>query len=75
MAGGTYTQAQLETLTAAIARGVVRVEYSGTNGTNLVIYDSLDAMRKLRSEMIAELGSVGDSPRQPNAFRSQFESR
>jgi hypothetical protein len=72
---GEYTVEQLDALTKRIAQGVTRVEYPGIGGQNLVIYESLDKMMALRSQMIAELNAKGDKIAQPNAFRSVFEPR
>lgn len=47
-----YTLEQLETLEAAIASGTRIVRY----GDKEVTYQSLDAMRSLRRDMMAELG-------------------
>lgn len=62
---GTFTLAQYERLSAAIARGVTEV--SSPDGTR-VKYDSLEAMMRLRSAMAAELSAAGDLPLPPSAL-------
>jgi len=47
-----YTTAQLETIEGAIASGTLRVEIDG----RVVVYQSLDALIKLRDQIRAELG-------------------
>lgn len=47
-----YTNAQLETIEGAIASGTLRVEIDG----RVVVYQSLDALIKLRDQIRAELG-------------------
>lgn len=47
-----YTTTQLQTLEAAIATGTLRVEIDG----RVMVYQSLEAMLKLRDVMKAELG-------------------
>ena len=47
-----YTIAQLETIEGAIASGTLRVEIDG----RVVVYQSLDALMKLRDQIRAELG-------------------
>jgi len=68
-----FTQAQLDELTAAIAQGRLRVEYSEPGGgTRLVIYNTRDDMLGLRDRMMRELSAAqGDIPR-PNARGSVF---
>ena len=50
--GMAYTTAQLETIEGAIASGTLRVEIEG----RVVVYQSLDALIKLRDQIRAELG-------------------
>lgn len=47
-----YTTTQLETIEGAIASGTLRVEIDG----RVVVYQSLDALLKLRDQIRAELG-------------------
>ena len=47
-----YTLPQLETIESAIASGTLRVEIDG----RVVVYQSLDALMKLRDQIRAELG-------------------
>ena len=47
-----YTLPQLETIESAIASGTLRVEIDG----RVVVYQSLDALIKLRDQIKAELG-------------------
>lgn len=47
-----YTTQQLATIEEAIASGTLRVEIDG----RVVVYQSLDALIKLRDQMKAELG-------------------
>lgn len=60
--GMAYTLAQLQELEAAIASGLLTVRYEGPPAREQT-YQSLAAMRALRSEMIRELGGA------PPAFR------
>lgn len=59
--GMAYTQTQLDQLEAAIASGVLTVKYSAGSGqpAREQTYQSLDAMRALRTQMIRELGGGG----------------
>lgn len=52
-----YTQTQLDTLTAAIAEGVLKVKYEDRE----VVYRSLDDMLALKRRIETELG-VGTKP-------------
>lgn len=52
-----YTQAQIDTLTAAIASGVLIVRYSGPPARE-VTYNSLEAMRAQLAVMIADVNSA-----------------
>jgi len=47
-----YTPTQLQTVEDAIASGTLRVEIDG----RVVVYQSLDALMKLRDQIRAELG-------------------
>ena len=47
-----YTASNLETIEAAIASGTLRVEIDG----RVVVYQSLDALTRLRDQIKAELG-------------------
>jgi len=68
-----FTQAQLDALTAAIAQGMLRVEYSEPGGgTRMVIYNTRDDMLGLRDRMIREMNAVGDGIPRPNARGSVF---
>ena len=49
-----YTQQQLEELEEAIASGTLTVRHSDGRS---VTYQSLDAMRKLRQEMLEEINA------------------
>ena len=57
-----WQQADLDTLDAAIARGVKSVTYADGRKID---YHSLDEMRRLRSDMKAEIGAAASqvSPR------------
>lgn len=55
-----YTQQQLTELEEAIASGVLTVRHSDGR---TVSYQSLDAMRKVRNDMLAELGAVSGKRR------------
>lgn len=52
-----YTQADIDTLKAAIVSGVQTVSYNGPPART-VTYQSLDAMRKLLAEMVADVSSA-----------------
>lgn len=68
-AGGRWTEADIATISAAIAGGVKRVRYAGPPERE-VEYQSLAEMRRLRAQMIAE---VDGSPRHRYAvFRRGF---
>ena len=51
----TWTQADIDTLKAAIASGVQSVTYAGPPARS-VTYQSLDAMRAVLAEMRREVG-------------------
>lgn len=55
-----YTQQQVEALEAAIAEGVLTVR--DANG-QVTTYQNLDAMTRLRSQMIAELTTTAGTSR------------
>lgn len=55
-----YTQTQLTELEEAIAKGVLSVRHSDGRS---VTYQSLDAMRKLRQEMLDELNASAGTRR------------
>lgn len=50
----TWTQADIDTLKAAVASGVLMVSYAGPPQRS-VTYQSLDAMRSLLAEMIRDV--------------------
>ena len=54
----TWTQAERDTLKAAIASGVLSVTYDGPPRRS-VTYQSLDAMRTLLAEMDASIARTG----------------
>ncbi len=58
-----YTQAQLDALESAIAKGVTSVRY----GERMITYRSLEEMNRLRDNMRAELGVSS-----PSGSRSRF---
>jgi hypothetical protein len=60
-----YTTAQLETIEGAIASGTLRVEIDG----RVVVYQSLDALIKLRDQIKAELGVATPSAARGRAWR------
>lgn len=49
-----WTQADIDTLKAAVASGVLEVEYRGPPARRIE-YQSLDAMRRLLAEMVAQV--------------------
>jgi hypothetical protein len=53
----TWTQADLDTLKAAVASGILTVTYSGPP-SRTITYQNLDAMRRLLGEMNAELANA-----------------
>lgn len=69
MADVPFTQVNLTALTAAIAGGVVRVDYPGGGG---VTYADLNKMIALRDRMIRELKSQGNGSAPPVARHSVF---
>lgn len=60
-----YTTAQLETIEGAIASGTLRVEIDG----RVVVYQSLDALIKLRDQIRAELGVATPVTARGKSFR------
>lgn len=50
----TWTQADIDKLSAAVASGVLIVNYAGPPAYS-VTYQSLDAMRRLLAEMIGQV--------------------
>jgi hypothetical protein len=65
----TFTQGQLDELTAAIALGVVEVEYLGGRK---VRYASINQMLALRDRMLNELQNQSDAVQRPLANRSVY---
>lgn len=63
--GMAYTQTQLDTIEAAIASGTLRVEIDG----RVVVYQSLEALNKLRDQMKAELGVALPTTARGRAWR------
>ena len=61
----TWTQTDIDTLAAAVATGVLSVEYSGPPARR-VTYHSLAEMRSLLAEMRA---AVGDAAGTRQSFR------
>lgn len=53
----TWTAADVATLRAAVASGVLSVEFSGPPSRR-VQYQSLDAMRSLLAEMVADVANA-----------------
>jgi hypothetical protein len=53
----TWTQADIDTLRAAIASGVMSVSYAGPPQRS-VTYQSLDAMRAVLAEMIRDVSGA-----------------
>lgn len=51
-----WTQAEIDTLKAAVASGVLSVSYDGPP-KRMVVYQSLEAMRSLLAEMIADVAA------------------
>lgn len=60
-----YTLTQLQTVEDAIASGTLRVEIDG----RVVVYQSLDALMKLRDQIKAELGVATPSAARGRAWR------
>lgn len=52
----SWTQAEIDTLRAAIASGVLTVKYAGPPAREIT-YQSLDAMRSLLAEMTRQVAS------------------
>ena len=52
-----YTQAEIDTLRAAVVSGVLSVEYDGPPARR-VTYQSLAAMRALLAEMVADVAAA-----------------
>jgi hypothetical protein len=52
-----WTQADIDTLKAAVASGVLSVNYAGPPARSIT-YQSLDAMRSLLAEMVAEVSAA-----------------
>lgn len=58
----TWTEADISTLRAAMRSGILTVRYDGPPKRE-VTYQSLDEMRKLLAEMMADVGaSTGTRP-------------
>jgi hypothetical protein len=64
-----FTQAQVDALTAAIALGVVEVEYPGGRK---VKYASLKDMLALRDRMMNDIQNQSDAVQRPLANRSVY---
>jgi len=60
-----YTASNLETIEAAIASGTLRVEIDG----RVVVYQSLDALTRLRDQIKAELGVATPASARGRAWR------
>lgn len=68
----TWTQADIDTLKAAVGSGVLTVTYSGPP-SRTITYQSLDAMRSLLAEMIRQVsGSTAAPPYRLAAFKKGF---
>lgn len=65
-----YTLAQLSTIEDAIASGTLRVEIDG----RVVVYQSLDALMKLRDQIRAELGAEVPTTARGRAWRPSVSS-
>lgn len=52
----TWSQADVDTLKAAVASGVLSVRYAGPPAREIT-YQSLAEMRKLLAEMVADVGA------------------
>lgn len=57
-----WTQADIDALKAAVASGILTVSYSGPPARTIT-YQSLDAMRALLAEMVADVGSEAGTRR------------
>ena len=53
----TWTQADIDILKAAIGSGVLSVSYAGPPQRSIT-YQSLDAMRRLLAEMVAQVSAA-----------------
>ncbi|HNP65281.1 MAG TPA: hypothetical protein PKH39_15195 [Woeseiaceae bacterium] len=62
----SYTQTQLDELTAAIASGTLNVRHSDGRS---VTYQSLAEMRKLRSDMQAEIKQAAGTKKRRRTMR------
>lgn len=58
-----YTQDDIDTLKSAIATGAQKVTFGSGPDSRTVEYRSLDQMRSLLAEMVAEVSGVGVAPR------------
>jgi hypothetical protein len=65
-----YTLTQLQTVEDAIASGALRVEIDG----RVVVYQSLDALMKLRDQIRAELGVATPVTARGRAWRPTVSS-
>jgi hypothetical protein len=65
-----YTLTQLQTIEDAIASGTLRVEIDG----RIVVYQSLDALMKLRDQIKAELGVEVPATARGRAWRPTVSS-
>jgi hypothetical protein len=57
-----YTQADVDALKSAIVSGVLRVDYSGPPARS-VTYQSLDAMRALLAQIVAQTNDAAGTRR------------
>lgn len=58
----TYSQADVDTLRAAIASGALKVEYSGPPA-RAVTYNSVGEMKKILAQMVAEMNNAAGTRR------------
>lgn len=56
MATTIWTQADIDTLKAAVASGILTVSYAGPPA-RMITYQSLASMRALLAEMVAQVGT------------------
>lgn len=59
----TYTQAQIDELSAALASGILTVHYAGPPARTIT-YQSLSEMRKQLEIMVASVSAAAGTPRQ-----------
>jgi len=74
VAGAGWVQADIDALKSAISSGVLSVSFGGPPART-VVYQSLQAMRDLLADMVAEVTAAAGTrqPYRKAAFKSGFD--